>query len=93
MLTMACAFAEPDSELQPVQTAQSPVAPETKLSVINNLEPIKGSDRILILAPHPDDEAVGCAGIIQEAVAAGADMHVLCLTNGDNNEFAFIVYE
>ena len=93
IVTMACAFAEPDSELQPAQTVQSPVALETKLSVINNLEPIKGSDRILIVAPHPDDEAVGCAGIIQEAVAAGADTHVLCLTNGDNNEFAFIVYE
>ncbi len=93
MLTMAPAFAQPDPELQPAQTIQSPVALETKLSLINNLEPIKSSDRILIIAPHPDDEAINCAGIIQEAVAAGADTHVLCLTNGDNNEFAFIVYE
>lgn len=54
---------------------------------------ISKDDRILILAPHPDDESIGCAGIIQEALRAGADLHVLYLTNGDHNEFAFIVYE
>jgi len=86
---MACAFAQPG----PAQKIKSSLAPETELSAVNNLDPIKSSDRILIVAPHPDDEAIGCAGIIQEAVAAGADTHVLCLTNGDNNEFAFIVYE
>jgi len=63
---------------------------EFELSV---LEPIQRSDRILILAPHPDDETIGCAGVIQEAVRVGADTRVVFLTNGDHNQFSFIVYE
>lgn len=62
-------------------------------SFIGAFEPIKESDRILILAPHPDDEAIGCAGIIQEAVSKGANLKVVYLTNGDHNQVAFIVYE
>jgi LmbE family N-acetylglucosaminyl deacetylase len=50
-------------------------------------------DRILILAPHPDDEAIGCAGIIQEALSAGAKIKITYLTNGDHNQVAFIVYD
>jgi LmbE family N-acetylglucosaminyl deacetylase len=61
--------------------------------VVNNLEPIKKGDRILILAPHPDDEAIGCAGIIQQAVKLGAKIRVVYLTNGDHNQISFIVYE
>jgi len=60
---------------------------------INSFKPIRKGDRVLILAPHPDDETIGCAGIIQEAVRVGADIHVAYLTNGDHNQAAFIVYE
>lgn len=62
-------------------------------SIIGNLPAIEKTDRILILAPHPDDEAIGCAGIIQEAVSKGADIRVVYMTNGDHNQVAFIVYE
>jgi LmbE family N-acetylglucosaminyl deacetylase len=67
--------------LKPTQTSLPPVEEITK------------NDRVLILAPHPDDEAIACAGIIQKAIKAGADLHVVFLTNGDHNQFAFIVYE
>ena len=69
--------------------------PQAEVSSANlvQLEPIQKNDRILILAPHPDDETIGCAGVIQSAVAAGADVHVAYFTNGDHNEPAFIVYE
>ena len=50
-------------------------------------------DRVLILAPHPDDEAIGAAGVIQKALLAGARVKVVCYTNGENNEVSFIVYE
>jgi LmbE family N-acetylglucosaminyl deacetylase len=50
-------------------------------------------DRVLILAPHPDDESIASAGVIQRALAAGAQVKTVCYTNGDNNELAFIVYE
>ncbi len=48
-------------------------------------------DRILILAPHPDDEAIGTAGIIQEALKENIPLKIVYLTNGDNNEPSFIV--
>jgi LmbE family N-acetylglucosaminyl deacetylase len=60
---------------------------------IQKLEPFKRDERVLILAPHPDDEAIACAGVIQEALSKGAKVKVAFLTNGEHNEFAFIVYE
>ncbi|MCK9430913.1 MAG: PIG-L family deacetylase [Candidatus Omnitrophica bacterium] len=57
------------------------------------LEPFKEGERVLILAPHPDDEAIACAGVIQQALKAGAQVKIVYLTNGDHNELAFIVYE
>lgn len=50
-------------------------------------------DRVLILAPHPDDEAIGAAGVIQKALKQNAKVRVVCYTNGDSNELSFIVYE
>ena len=40
-------------------------------------------DRVLVLAPHPDDESVPCGGLISEAVAAGAQVRVVYATYGD----------
>ena len=42
-------------------------------------------DRMLILAPHPDDESLATGGLIQRAVKAGAKVRVLFATDGDNN--------
>lgn len=49
-------------------------------------------DRILILAPHPDDEALACGGVIQEAVEKGLPIRIVFFTYGDNNEWSFLVY-
>jgi LmbE family N-acetylglucosaminyl deacetylase len=57
------------------------------------IEPFNKVDRILILAPHPDDETIACGGVIQQALKAGATVKVAYLTNGDHNQIAFIVYE
>ena len=40
------------------------------------------ADAILILAPHPDDEVVGCAAAIGRARQKGAALSVLFLTDG-----------
>ena len=53
--------------------------------------PEKG-ERLVIVAPHPDDEVLGCGGLIQQAVAVGADVRVIYLTNGDHNQMAFKLY-
>jgi LmbE family N-acetylglucosaminyl deacetylase len=41
--------------------------------------------RLMIFAPHPDDEALGNGALIQLALAAGAKVRVVFLTDGDNN--------
>ena len=58
----------------------------------NRLDKFNKNERVLILAPHPDDESIACAGVIQEALANGAKVKIAFLTNGEHNEFAFIVY-
>ncbi|WP_159016161.1 PIG-L deacetylase family protein [Cognatiluteimonas profundi] len=39
----------------------------------------------MVIAPHPDDESLACGGLIQRAVAAGADVCVVIATRGDAN--------
>ncbi|MDR0993820.1 MAG: PIG-L family deacetylase, partial [Verrucomicrobiota bacterium] len=46
--------------------------------------------RILVLAPHPDDETLGAGGLIQEAVELDIPIQICFFTMGDNNELAFI---
>jgi LmbE family N-acetylglucosaminyl deacetylase len=53
---------------------------------------LRRDDRILVLAPHPDDESLACAGVIQRGLASGLPVHVVFLTLGDNNEWSFMVY-
>ena len=53
---------------------------------------LKPQDRILVLAPHPDDEVLGCGGIIQQAVARHLPVRVVLATYGDNNEWSFLLY-
>ncbi|MDE1962060.1 MAG: PIG-L family deacetylase [Xanthomonadaceae bacterium] len=43
------------------------------------------TDRILIVAPHPDDESIATGGLIQAARAGGAAVRVIVLTDGDAN--------
>jgi LmbE family N-acetylglucosaminyl deacetylase len=46
---------------------------------------LAASDRLLIIAPHPDDESIAAGGLLQVARAAGAAVRVIVLTDGDNN--------
>lgn len=41
-----------------------------------------GPGGVLILAPHPDDESIGCGGLIAECVAQGRPVRVVVLTDG-----------
>ena len=49
-------------------------------------------DRILVLAPHPDDEVIACGGIIQHAQAMGLPIRIVFFTYGDNNQWSFAIY-
>lgn len=46
---------------------------------------LQPQSRILILAPHPDDECLGTGGLIQKAIEQDCQVSVIFITNGDNN--------
>jgi len=41
--------------------------------------------RLLVVAPHPDDETIGTGELLQLVRAAGGEVRVLLLTDGDDN--------
>lgn len=49
---------------------------------LTDLKKLVGERPVLVLAPHPDDESLGCGGLIAECRARGQDVRVLVLTDG-----------
>ena len=51
------------------------------------LEPVSlvGAHRLLVLAPHSDDETIGSGGLILAAERAGLQVRVVIATNGDGS--------
>lgn len=43
--------------------------------------------RVLIIAPHPDDEVLGVGGTISHHIARGDEVHVLIVTQGNPEVF------
>jgi LmbE family N-acetylglucosaminyl deacetylase len=49
---------------------------------LGQLDDVVGKGTALILAPHPDDESLGCGGLIAACVAVGRPPLVVVLTDG-----------
>jgi len=45
--------------------------------------PVGAASRVLVVAPHPDDETLAAGGLIQRLHAAGGALRVVFLTDGD----------
>lgn len=69
--------------------ARSVAWPQKAISAAD-LAPLSldGVQRILIMAPHCDDETLGPGGLIQSALRAGIQVRVVIATNGDGYLFA-----
>jgi LmbE family N-acetylglucosaminyl deacetylase len=51
------------------------------------------TERLLVVAPHPDDETLCCAGYMQRALASGAQVYVVWITGGDGFELDAVLVE
>jgi LmbE family N-acetylglucosaminyl deacetylase len=69
-----------------------PHLPAASLPVLDTLRSFAGPGpivatpafrRVLALAAHPDDEVVGCGGLLALSADAGAEVHVLFATDGE----------
>lgn len=57
-------------------------------------EPVfSASDRVLIFAPHPDDEIIALGGIIQKAISNKSKIKIVYLTSGEYNEISYFFYK
>ncbi len=52
-------------------------APVSRLEAL-----LPGDGALVIVAPHPDDESLGCGGLIARAADAGRDVMIAVLTDG-----------
>lgn len=58
------------------------IFPKIIYSFLAKTEKPTKRDRVLIFAPHPDDESLGCFGYIHKAIKARAKLRVVVLTDG-----------
>ncbi len=54
---------------------------------------MSASKQILVIAPHPDDEVLGCGGVIARHAAHGDQVHVLVVSRGAPDIFPQEVIE
>ena len=54
----------------------------TKAPVVAPLE-VRDGERLLVVAPHPDDETIGTGGLIQRVLERGGSVRVALVTAGD----------
>lgn len=57
------------------------------------LPPAGPSDRVLVFAPHVDDEAIAVGGFLADAVRRKAEVWVVYMTAGDNNRTSAKILE
>ena len=44
---------------------------------------------VLVIAAHPDDEALGCGGTIAKYVSQGHKVHLVFMADGVNSRYIF----
>jgi LmbE family N-acetylglucosaminyl deacetylase len=73
----------------PACTSPAPPA----VSAAPALPPIDAGTTLLVIAPHPDDEILCCAGVIQRVLRAGGHASVVWVTSGDASFLGLLLIE
>ena len=69
----------------PAQTPASipaPTPPLEPLCALPQALPLHQAQRVLVFAPHPDDECIGCGGLLVRLVQMGVPVRVVLVTDG-----------
>src|ERR1700733_7044850 len=72
--------------LVPVGASAAPPAPDTEA-----LPALDARTSLLVVSPHPDDETLCCAGVIQRVIAAGGRVSVVWITSGDAERMSLLL--
>lgn len=68
--------------MRPFDFLRLPPALSPEAAPIRDLDTLVGAGPVFVLAPHPDDESIGCGGLIAASAAAGIPVFVHVLTDG-----------
>lgn len=60
-------------------------------SLADNYDAAIGAGSILVVAPHPDDESIGCGGLMALARQRGADVEIAFVTDGEGSHQADLI--
>lgn len=66
---------------------------QKKFGVSSILNQVPDASRVLVLAPHPDDEIIGCGGALLRHVKKGAKIKVLYMTDGRHGRLSSVSEE
>ena len=82
-LAVAALLSPPDMHAsaprQQKPRAAKPAAPPPPPAVLD----VPNATRLLVIAPHPDDEVLGAGGLMQRVKATGGAVRIVYLTDGD----------
>jgi LmbE family N-acetylglucosaminyl deacetylase len=68
--------------LEPRRAAPAAVRMDAPLCALPQPLPLAQAQRVLVFAPHPDDESIGCGGLLARLSAAGVPVRVVLVTDG-----------
>ncbi|HYB64352.1 MAG TPA: PIG-L family deacetylase [Steroidobacteraceae bacterium] len=85
---ITAAWAAAAGAVPPADTAAAPPA-----AAAAELPRLDGATSLLVVAPHPDDETLCCAGVIQRVVRAGGRASIVWITSGDASFLDLLLIE
>lgn len=68
-------------------------AAATAVTATGGLPPIDAKTSLLVVSPHPDDETLCCAGVMERVIEAGGRVSVVWVTSGDGSELSLLAVE
>jgi len=69
------------------------LAPALSQESSGTLPSIDANTSLLVISPHPDDETLCCAGVMQRVRAAGGRVSIVWITSGDGSVLSMLIAE